>query len=108
MIIIIIDLYSACYKKTNIGAEVNKLRIKITIKPNNWTKIESSLISQMQMVFVSQKNSSQGQRHGRFFKNFILIYFDQHHHLHVRRYGAQKLLEDAGAPTLEIGAWPTH
>jgi len=38
IIIIILNLYSAYYRKKKVGAKVKKIR-KITINPNNWTKI---------------------------------------------------------------------
>jgi len=38
IIIIISNLYSAYYKKKNIGATIKKLTIKNYYKPNNWAK----------------------------------------------------------------------
>jgi len=38
IIIIISNLYSAYYKKKNIGATIKNITIKITIKPSNWAK----------------------------------------------------------------------
>jgi len=38
IIIIISNLYSAYYKKKNIGGTIKNITIKITIKPSNWAK----------------------------------------------------------------------
>jgi len=40
IIIIILNLCSAYYRKKNIGATVKKVKLKNHYKPNNWTKID--------------------------------------------------------------------